>query len=146
MKLIIADYLQAIESCNTLLGENHFSFCLSYVPGDSPFREIQRFCWESRHMHTRFKNHYDGPVAIDLTQWAEHHPNTYFEAFLYYLKDHHEENQCVLFSEVPCGTHILEKLEKFFSLTVIDTHRSESKHNHKRIIGFATEKEDRYYV
>lgn len=146
MDLIIADYPKATELCNTLLGEKYFPFCLSYVPGDYNFREIDRFRWESRHMCTRFKNHYDGPVAIDLTQWADQHPNSYFEAFFYYLKDHYKESQCVLLSEKPCGAHITEKLEAFYPLTITDKLHPEENGKQKRIIGFAITEEERCHV
>lgn len=146
MDLIIANYSKATEFCNTRLGKEYFSFCLSYVPGDYVFREIDRFRWESRHMYTRFKNHYSGPVVVDLTQWANHHPNNHFEAFFYYLKDHYQEHECILLSEKPCSNHIIEKLEEFFPLMITDNLHSEKTRKYNRVIGFAAEEEGHNHV
>ena len=48
-----------------------FDFNFSYTDENEVFREINRFVWESRHLMTRFKNRYYGPVAISLSEWND---------------------------------------------------------------------------
>lgn len=145
MKLILAPYADACTHCSELLGTDYFEFCFSYAAHDSRFREIDRFLWESRHEKSRFSNRYTGPAVIDITAWSSEMPNSYFDAFSYFLKDLTIDLPLVLISEKPLKEPIRSRLERFFELEITDllVHKEEKK---IRTIGFAVQKEESEHV
>ncbi len=116
-----------------------FEFDLSYVPKNEHFRELDRFLWESKHTMTRFKNRYDGPVLINLTSWNSKEVNEYFEAFMYFLKDS-PGLKCTFIVENKCNEQLLENLESFFEIKVMELTEVKEKEP-KRKIGFIIEEE-----
>lgn len=142
MKLILTDYANALTKCSELLGTDYFVFSLSYIE-DRPFREIDRFLWESRHEKCRFSNRYTGPVCIDLTEWSGKMPNLYFDAFSYFLKDLGSDCPTVLISEKRLSEPLRSRLERFFELEVTNLLESKGKEE-PRVIGFAVQEEIEY--
>ena len=142
MYLVHGPFVKTSKYCEDLFGKDYFEFCLSYVGDGAGFREIDRFLWESRHERTRYRNRYSGPVALDITAWADKYPNDYFDAFMYFISDAVKEGECVLTSEEKCGREICDRLGRFFTLEVISLNSGKESAGTTRKIGFTDEKED----
>lgn len=137
MILVQAKYEDAVEYCGRITDGEYFNFCFEYTPETVYFREIDRFLWESRHECARFRNSYDGPAVIDISEWADELPNKYFKAFLYFLKDRAgrtgEENNILLCDRI-CGREISDAIEALFQLKTVTMGLEAKK---ERTIGFA---------
>ena len=115
MKLIEGQYTKAIAWCMEHMDKEPFIFEMQYVPTDEMFRELNRFIWEARHTtEARFSNHYRGSVVVDISAWNREYPNKYFDAFLYYLKDHEQELDCCFISEYEFSPKIIERIGRLF--------------------------------
>lgn len=136
--LIEGEYEKAKAYYKSAMIKDYFEFHFVYTSANEVFRELDRFIWESRHQKTRFKNQYKGPVFIDLTEWNGNDINKYFDAFLYYLKDH-ACLECTFIVQNFCKASFLDKLNEFFEINVVklDIRRDKEK---KRRIGFYSEK------
>lgn len=142
VKLIQGNYEKAKKHYEKSGKCDYFEFHLAYTPTNETFREIDRFLWESRHQKTRYRNRYEGPVLIDLSSWNGKETNTYFDAFMYFLKDN-SSFECTFIVQKQCSAQMEQKLESFFKIkkTVLEQNSIPSK----RTIGFDTEgKEDEY--
>lgn len=121
-----------------LEGETYFEFELQY---DSCNKELDRFLWESRKEMAQYKNHYSGPVVIDLSKWNQKQDKAFFEAFLYYLQDRGEQ-LTIIMSEKPTK-QLLSCLEKHFDVNVKEFSLKERERETTRI-GFYCEEEHEY--
>lgn len=135
--LIQGEYEKAISHYKSTMLKDYFEFHFVYTSANEVFRELDRFIWESRHQKTRFKNQYKGPVLIDLTEWNGNDINEYFEAFLYYLKDH-SYLECTFIVQNLCEECFLDKLNEFFEIDVVELDIRKDKEK-KRRIGFYLE-------
>ena len=146
--LIQGKYEEAITQCRSKIDGEYFEFCFSYTTAEERFREIDRFLWESRHQCTRYQNRYDGPVVVDLTQWARQYPNDYFDAFMYFLKDISCGRECIFISETVCGRQIVDRMSDLFDVNVItlDTVKTHSEKKKTNPIGFAFNEEEKEHV
>ena len=144
MYLVQGEYENAVNYCRGIAQNAGFEFCFTYVSGNEVFKEINRFIWESKHMHTRFKNKYKGPVIIDISQWCTREPNLYFNAFMYYLKDNSNDYEINFISDKECPKFLIAHLKTFFELDVIDLGIEKVKQETK--IGFRIETEEKEYV
>ena len=135
--LIQGQYEKAKEHYISSGNEDFFEFHFTYTSVDKVFRELDRFIWESRRQKTRYKNQYIGPVLIDITEWNSNKTNEYFDAFMYYLKDH-DGLKCTFIVQNLCEEQFLERLNEFFEIEVdeLDVRKDKS---HKRKIGFCLE-------
>ena len=138
MIIIQGSYEQAINYLNSS-GESYFEFVLPYVKQDNPFKEIDRFLWESKHI-LRFKNEYIGNTAIELSAWNDLEPcefNEYFDAFMYFLRSKHDKLQPLFIIRGKCSSVLFEKLSKHFELHVYDPDKGEIPFSDKKVaIGF----------
>jgi len=135
--LIQGEYEKAKDCYKSTMLKDYFEFHFVYTSTNEVFRELDRFIWESKHQKARFKNRYAGPVLIDLTEWNSNEPNEYFEAFLYYLKDH-AYLECTFIVQNLCEEGFLEKLRNFFEIDVVELEIQKGK-DQKRRIGFYIE-------
>ncbi len=139
MKLIQGSYGKTIEYCAKMFDGKFFEFELPYVSTDNHFCEIDRFLYESRHT-LRFKNHYEGNVVIDLSDWNDRDKvNNYFESFMYFLKDNADIYNCVFIVDKKCSSKIIKMLKELFEIeiTELDVPATETKTR----IGFYMSKE-----
>jgi len=111
MKLLTGHYTQVKEACIRMFADGYFDFHFLYVPETERFRELDRFLYESRHT-LRFHNEYSGNVILDITEWNRKPPNGYFEAFMYYLRDHKDQYNCALIVSERCSKELLAKLRE----------------------------------
>lgn len=139
INLIQGDYEKAKKHYTQTMLKDYFEFHFVYASINEVFRELDRFIWESKHQMTRYKNEYTGPVLIDLTEWNAKESNEYFEAFMYYLKDH-AYLECTFIVQDKCEKPFLETLEKFFEVNIVELEIRKEK-EHKRRIGFYIEEE-----
>lgn len=145
MEYIEADYPWLRAYCSRLYPAGFFAFRLCYGEDPETYNEFNRFSWISRRQCTRYRNRYTGPVAVDISDWAEKEPNTCLTDFLYYLTDCFAESNCVLVSEKPCSKALMTHIEKTVRLTK-KTLRLQNA-GKRRAIGFCTEgTEDVEYV
>ena len=114
LKLICGSYSDCIGYCKTHSKSEPFIFKLAYADDNMPFKELNRFVWESRHRYTRFKNRYSGNAVIDMSDWTNERANDKLYAFLYFLKDREELISCVFISENECGRSFCEAVERLF--------------------------------
>ncbi len=135
--LIQGEYEKAKAHYNSTMLKDYFEFHFVYTSANEVFRELDRFIWESKHQKTRFKNQYTGPVLIDLTEWNSNETNEYFEAFLYYLKDH-AYLECTFIVQDLCEDWFLDVLNTFFEIAVVELDIRKEKEQ-KRRIGFYLE-------
>ena len=142
--LIQGSYVTAKKFYTEHNGKEYFEFHFPYVSKDQTFRELDRFLWESKHEMTRFRNRYEGPVLIDLTEWNRHGRNEYFDAFMYFLLDNPSVKQTFILQE-PCSTELMETLKSFFEIKVTELEIKKTP-DAKRRIGFYTEEEDLNHV
>lgn len=144
MYLVQGSYENAISYCRGITRNAGFEFCFTYVSENEVFKEINRFIWESKHMHTRFKNKYKGSVVVDISQWCDKEPNLYFDAFMYYLKDNSTDYKIDFIADKECPKSLVEYLQTFFELDVIDLGIKKVKEKTK--IGFRIGTEEKEYV
>lgn len=114
MYLVQGKYFETIKKCKKMLDDDYFEFELIYTDESERFREIDRFLYESRHT-LRFENEYRGNVVIDISGWSEKN-NSYFDAFMYFLKDNMDKYCCVLISNKKCSDKTIEKLNDLFTI------------------------------
>lgn len=116
MKLISGAYEALRERCDEQFRDGYFEFYFPYIDGDSRFREIDRFLYESKHT-VRYKNSYTGNVVIDLSEWNRRgHFNEYFDAFMYFVKDRMRSVNCIFITDRQCGDELERRLSDFFEL------------------------------
>ena len=113
MRLITGIYNKVKEECSRLFSESYFEFNFLHVPETERFREIDRFLYESRHT-LRFENEYTGNVILDISAWNHKPLNSYFEAFMYFIKDNKDKYECALIVNERCSSEMCEKLKEFF--------------------------------
>ena len=113
MILITGDYNKIKSECEKIYQTGFFDFNFLYVSESERFREIDRFLFESRHT-LRFENEYKGNVVIDISEWNNMIINTYFEAFMYFIKDNKNKYDCVFILNERCSKDMREKLKDFF--------------------------------
>lgn len=139
MKLITGIYRKVKEECERIFSDGYFEFSFLYVPETEKFREIDRFLYESRHT-LRFENEYTGNVILDISAWNHKPLNSYFEAFMYFLKDNKDKYECVLIINERCSSEMREKLKDFFG--DIKEIQKPVLHESKRVrIGFVIDEE-----
>lgn len=142
VKLIQGKYEAAKKSYLDGMSKDFFEFHFNYVSTNEIFRELDRFMWESRHDKTRFKNRYEGPVLIDLTEWNQNEQNEYFDAFMYYLKDNaYLEYTFIVQDE--CEKEFLDRLVFFFEISIEELEFRKERTKQRRI-GFCFEEEKEY--
>lgn len=146
MKLLQGSYSKVLNYCRSKNIDNYYVFETQYTKKSEKFTDINRFLWESRHECTRFENDYTGAVLIGLTDWNEKELNSYFDSFMYFLKDYLcQSDYSAFYVEDVIDKYILDKLNELFIIDVIDLgidkHQQEDK---KTKIGFCIEsyKED----
>lgn len=139
MRLIHGGYSEAIAYCRKKLKSDFFEFDFPFVSMSENFREIDRFLWESRHQCTRFRNRYEGPVVIDVTDWNNQYPNDYFDAFLYFLKSSEKSLTCTLISSEPFSQAVLDRINRLFDAKEISLSEAEKPRRKNRTIGFTSE-------
>lgn len=132
MYLVQGKYSEAIAKCQKILDGNYFEFEFLYTDESERFREIDRFLYESRHT-LRFENEYRGNVVIDISDWNEK-TNSYFDAFMYFLKDNAAKYCCVFISNKKCSDKTIEKFNDLFIIEEICLSLPEEKKKVK--IGF----------
>lgn len=138
--LIQGKYEKAKAFYEKNVSKKYFEFQFAYVSQNEVFKEIDRFLWESRHQMTRFKNNYKGPVLIDLSCWNDNDLNTYFDAFMFLLKDN-GFYECTFMCQEECCEELLEKLKDYFEISI--TSLDIEKKVKKMTIGFvAPDKEN----
>lgn len=137
MKLICAGYEEAIAKCNELMKDGFFEFSFSYVPTEEKFRELDRFIWESKHQCARFKNYYEGDAVIELTEWNDNFTNEYFDAFMFYLKGNLGRISTTFIVDGRCSEALEKKMEKFFSIEIVELDENRANEEDGRFIGFA---------
>lgn len=135
--LLQGEYEKAKAHYKETMQKDFFEFHFVYTSTNEAFRELDRFIWESKRQMTRFKNRYVGPVLVDLTEWNKNKSNEYFEAFLYYLKDH-QYLECTFIVQGRCETELIDTLKKFFEVEVVELEANKENHK-KRKIGFHLE-------
>ena len=91
---------------------DYFEFSLCYTDNESIRGEFERFREQSR-KKTRFKNRYEGPVAVDLSEWNDTQ-NIYLEKFLYCLFDYSRNSLVVLTIEKECSQELLCYIKNVF--------------------------------
>ena len=136
MDIIIGSCRECAEHCDKLFGEDYFPFVFPYVSVDAPFREIDRFLWESKRTRTRFRNRYEGNVVIDITAWSTQIPNEYFEAFMCFLEDNSDILPTVFISETVCGSHVKASLSKHFEISELLLDSAVDRSANRNVIGF----------
>lgn len=143
MELVIGDYSKIKEYLKKVMDTADFEFKLPYVDENSTFKEIDRFIDESK-AHARFKNKYEGDVAIEITDWAYKPINEYFEAFSYFLRDRMLEfanKKVILTCEKECTKEFLAELEDCFETKIEVTDLGLKRGNRfRQTIGFVSEK------
>ena len=139
IRLIQGKYEIAKEEYIRNMVVDFFEFHFDFVSKNEIFRELDRFIWESKRQNTRFANFYKGPVLIDLTEWNQNELNEYFDAFMYFLKDH-SCLECTFIVQDECEKELLDRLSSFFEITIdsLEVRREKTK---KRQIGFCFEEE-----
>ncbi len=143
MRLIHGEYCEAVAYCRKMIKSDFFEFDFPFVPMSENFREIDRFLWESRHQCTRFRNRYDGPAVIDITDWNSQHPNDYFDAFLYFLKNSEKSITCTFISSEPFSQAVLDRISRLFKVKEISLGKDSRPARKNRTIGFASETTDK---
>ena len=141
--ILQGDYEKAKAHYHTTMVKDYFEFHFVSTSVNGEFRELDRFIWESRHQKTRFKNQYAGPVLIDLTEWNKKEANLYFEAFMYYLKDH-ARLECTVLVQNVCQQWLLDLLNDFFEVEVVELEVRKEKGNMRKIGFYAEEGADNY--
>ncbi len=143
IKLIQGKYEIAKQYYKEDMNQDFFEFHFVYTSANEVFRELNRFVWESRHYKTRFKNRYEGPALIDITEWNQGKLNDYFDAFLYFIKDS-PHLECTFIVQEICSQELLKKLESFFEINIekLEVRNDKSK----RQIGFCLKEEEKENV
>lgn len=134
MTLITGAYPKVKKECEGMFADGYFEFSFLYTHESERFREIDRFLYESRHT-LRFENEYIGNVVLDISEWNRKPLNSYFEAFMYFLKDNKNKYNCVMIAN-DCSDGLREKLRAFFG-EIKEIQISVSKKPEKIQIGFA---------
>ena len=141
MDIITGTYEKVKDVCKGIYPQGFFDFNFVYVSESERLREIDRFLYESKQT-LRFENEYSGAVVIDVSEW-NHRINSYFEAFMYFIKDNAEKYDCVLILNERCSADMTDKLKSVFG------EASEKKlplqnEKKKNRIGFAVEEHETY--
>lgn len=139
MRLITGIYSKVKEACDGMFPYGYFEFSFLYVPRTERFREIDRFLYESRHI-LRFENEYTGGVILDISEWNHKPLNSYFEAFMYFLKDNEKKYECILISDDRCSNEMQKKLKEFFG-AIKETQMPVMAEPKKMRIGFISDDE-----
>lgn len=113
MFLVTGNYTKVKHECERIFPTGFFDFNFLYVDNPERFRELDRFLYESRHT-LRFENEYTGNVVIDISEWNHRSTNTYFDAFMYFLKDNKNKYTCTFISNERCSDELIKKLKGFF--------------------------------
>lgn len=136
IRLIQGDFKNTRNYLMDLFKGDYFDFNFSYTSEHESLKEINRFVWESKHLKTRFKNRYSGPISICLSEWNNRCLNHYFDAFMYFLKDMSVQADICLYVEKTISREIFEKIKLFFpDISRIDLYLPEKKER-KPKIGF----------
>lgn len=139
MKLITGNYKKVKSECDRIFSTGYFDFNFLYVSEAEKFREIDRFLYESRHT-LRFENEYIGNIVIDISEWNHKPLNSYFEAFMYFIKDNKAKYECILIVNERCTTELHDKLKGFFD-TIKEIQLPVLNEPRKIRIGFAVNEE-----
>ena len=133
--LLYGDY----ENVKKALGNTvYFEFELQF---DNCQRELDRFLWESRKEMTEYKNRYNGPVVVDVSKWNNQSDNSFFDAFLYFLRDN--DNELTIIMTQKPSKQLLLCLEKHFIITIRELFIQKQKEAKTRI-GFYCREENDY--
>ena len=144
MYLVEGNRNRCRDFCRRLIGESYFDFYMPYVSdgAGTHFGEISRFLWESKKECARFKNSYSGPAVVDVTEWADGQSNTYFRAFVCFMKDREDSVPCVFTSEREFSGSILECINSVFETERVNlTEEMEKERVNRRTIGFTADDE-----
>ena len=100
---------------------NHFTFVFRYHP---PYTNIQEFpemrrLQECAMSHTRFKEEYNGYIAIDLSEWQGHTDEEHFENCMSFLRDMAENWKYVFFTKENDRDTLMCALKKYLWVTEI---------------------------
>ena len=93
-----------------------FFFFRYYAPFEKDFNELRRIGFEAR-KHTRFKEEYNGYIAVDVSEWIGHEDEFYFDIILKYLYDQNDHWRYIFYTDDTqiCDTkHMASLLYKFF--------------------------------
>ena len=112
--IIQGDYAKITARLSKTFKVPYFDFNFSFTDENEVFREINRFVWESKHLMTRFKNRYYGPVAVSLSEWNGEVLNGYFDSFMYFIKDMFPDDKICFYVESQIEDELLNKIELFF--------------------------------
>ena len=112
--IVQGDYPRIASKLSAHFKGDYFDFDFAYVSENEVFREINRFIWESKHMMTRFKNRYTGPVAVCLSGWNEESLNGYFDTFMYFMKDMFPESKICFYLESRISGRMLTGIKELF--------------------------------
>ena len=135
VRIIQGEYSNIKAYIGDILQNKYFDFNFTFTEENEVFREINRFIWESKHLHTRFKNRYSGPVAVCLSEWNNERLNNYFDIFMYFLKDISSDSDIYLYVESCISECISKRIEYFFpKIKKVDLQLTEEKVT--RRIGF----------
>lgn len=88
MLLVHGDYEKICAYSEKMLRGDFFRFTASYASHLGEFTDIARFCWESRREKAPFRNKYQGPCVIDLSEWNNEPLNIYFKYLMYFFYDY----------------------------------------------------------
>lgn len=133
--LLYGDY----ERVKNAIGNTmYFEFELQF---ENCERELDRFLWESRKEMTEYKNRYSGPVVVDISKWNRQQDKSFFEAFLYFLKDN--DNELTIIMTQKPSKQLLLCLEKHFIINTRELFFKEQKETKTRI-GFYCREENDY--
>lgn len=138
MEYIEADYQWMMNYCKEKFPNGFFEFRLGYGSRSEVYNEFNRFHWTSRHTGTRFKNKYDGPLVLDISEWADESPNTCLTDFLYYLADSFSPDACIIISEKTCSKELVDHIDKVLPIEKRICLLKE-KNQAYRVIGFQAE-------
>lgn len=112
--IIQGDYAKITAKLSRTFKDIYFDFNFSFTDENEVFKEINRFVWESKHLMTRFKNRYYGPVAISLSEWNGELLSGYFDSFMYFIKDTFPDDKICFYVESQIEDELLNRIELFF--------------------------------
>ncbi|MDY5001845.1 MAG: hypothetical protein SO122_05230 [Eubacteriales bacterium] len=91
-----------------------FRFCFRYyAPYEKAFNELRRIRFEARN-HTRFKEEYNGYIAVDVSEWIGHEEEFYFDIFLKFLSDQKDHWRYIFYTEDTCVRETRKLAELLF--------------------------------
>ncbi len=93
---ILTDHLYEKQNLMGFYGDVPcFEFYLNQCQPGGPFREINRMVSEVRRA-AGFRNHFEGIVHIDVSEWIYSYTDKHFREFLYYLSENSDNWLIVL--------------------------------------------------